>query len=51
MNLKKHVKALNIAVVCKNIFLNLGILPFPCIFIYECAMFLKNHEAKFREHV
>jgi hypothetical protein len=35
---------------CKDIFKNLGILPFPCIFIYECAMFLKNHEAKFREH-
>jgi hypothetical protein len=35
---------------CKLLFKSLGVLPFPCIYIYECALYVKNHEHRFREH-
>jgi hypothetical protein len=35
---------------CKSLFQLLGILPFPCVYIYECALFVKRHESRFREH-
>jgi hypothetical protein len=35
---------------CKNLFQQLGILPFPCVYIYECIMFVKKNESRFREH-
>jgi hypothetical protein len=34
----------------KPMYQHLGILPFPCIYIYECALFVKRHESRFREH-
>jgi hypothetical protein len=35
---------------CQTLFQNLGILTLPCMYIYECALYVKKNESRFREH-
>jgi hypothetical protein len=35
---------------CQTLFQNLGILTLLCMYIYECALFVKKNETRFRDH-